>query len=120
MKKIIYVLLIACMQFAIQAEEIAKHPLAGTWKWQATNEDGSTEHWTIESMNPRRWDDRGLPRDIAEVGETVSIVGWPARNGKDDMTISAMTTERGTTVILDKVNQPGVRDIVPPPTVKRK
>ena len=85
-----------------------------------TNEDGSTEPWTIESMNPRRWDDRGLPRDIAEVGEMVSIVGWPARNGKDDMTISAMTTERGTTVILDEVNQPGVRDIVPPPTVKRK
>ena len=32
-------------------------------------------------------DDRGLPRDMAEVGETVTVVGWPARNGQDKMTI---------------------------------
>ena len=87
---------------------------------EVTNEDGSMEHWTIESMNPGRWDDRGLPRDIAEVGETVTIVGWPARNGTDDMSLSAMTTDRGTTVISAEVRQPGVRDIVPPPTIKRK
>jgi hypothetical protein len=86
---------------------------------EVVGEDGNKETWNIESMNPRRWDDRDLPRDVAEVGETVTIVGWPARNGKDNMSISAITTERGTTVILDEVNQPGVRDIVPPPTVKR-
>lgn len=85
-----------------------------------TNEDGSTETWEIESMNPRRWDDRGLPRDMAEVGETVTVVGWPARNGQDKMTISTMTTERAHHDIYLEVRQPGVRDIVPPPTVKRK
>ena len=86
---------------------------------EVVNEDGSKETWDIESMNPRRWDSRGLARDVVEVGETVTIIGWPARNGKDNMTISVITTERGTTVIMDEVNQPGVRDIVPPPTVKR-
>lgn len=87
---------------------------------EVSNEDGSKETWEIESMNPGRWDQRGLPRDVAKVGELVTIVGWPARNGRDMMTISAITTERGETVILDRVNQGGVRDIVPPPTVKRE
>ena len=41
---------------------------------------------------------------VVHTDATVSIVGWPARNGKDDMTISAITTERSTTVILDEVN----------------
>ena len=87
---------------------------------EVVNEDGSKETWMIHSVNPRRWDDWGLPRDMAEVGETVTIVGWPARNGQDKMAISAMTTERGTSLIQEVVNQPGVRDIVPPPTVKRE
>lgn len=87
---------------------------------EVTKEDGSKATWHIESMNPRRWDDRGLDRELAEIGETVTIVGWPARNGTDDMTISEITTERGTTVISAEVRQPGVRDIVPPPTIKRK
>ena len=36
------------------------------------------------------------------------------------MTISAITTDRGETVVMGQVGQPGVRDIVPPPTIKRK
>ena len=87
---------------------------------EVVNEDGSTEIWHIEGSNPRRWDQRGTPRDVAKVGETVTITGWPARNGKDEMALSVITTERGTSVISDEVRQPGVRDIVPPPTKKRK
>ena len=87
---------------------------------EVTNEDGSKSTWEIESGAPRRWDTNGIPRDVAAVGETVTIIGWPARNGMDMMTISAITTERGETIILQEVNQPGVRDIVPPPTIKRQ
>jgi len=59
MKKIIYVLLIACMQIAIHAQEIAKHPLEGTWKWKSTNEDGSTRqgfrwYWTDSVVGVHR------------------------------------------------------------------
>ena len=59
MKKIIYTLLIVCMQFAIQAQEIPKHPLEGTWKWQSTNEDGSTRqgfrwYWTDSVVGVHR------------------------------------------------------------------
>ena len=87
---------------------------------EVSNEDGSKETWEIESMNPGRWDQRGLDREVARVGESVTIVGWPARNGRDMMTISAISTGRGETAILEEVRQGGVRDIVPPPTVKRQ
>jgi len=48
---------------------------------EAVLEDGSTEVWQIESMAPRRWDRLNNPRDVASVGETVTILGWPARDG---------------------------------------
>ena len=84
------------------------------------NEDGSTETWVIESMNPSRWDRMGKPRDLAWVGETVTLLGWPARNGSDEMLLSAITTERGNTVIIDKVRQPGARTNVSEVSVKRE
>ena len=87
---------------------------------EVVNENGSIETWHIEGMNPRRWDNTETPRDIAKIGETVTITGWPARSGKDEMALSAITTERGTFVLSAEVRQPGVRDIVPPPTQKRE
>ena len=44
---------------------------------EVVNEDGSKETWSIETVNPRRWDDWGLSRDMAEVGETVTILDGP-------------------------------------------
>jgi hypothetical protein len=46
---------------------------------EVENENGSKDTWKIESMNPRRWDRLGNSRDVASVGETVTIIGWPAR-----------------------------------------
>ncbi len=70
---------------------------------EATLDNGSKETWLIESMNPRRWDSFEYPRDVAKVGEEVTIHGWPARDGTDKMALSAITTERGTTVIIELV-----------------
>lgn len=87
---------------------------------EVTNGDGSKETWEIESGAPRRWETANLSRDMAIVGETVTITGWPARNGLDTMALSTITTERGTTVIMGEIEQPGVRDIVPAPTIERE
>ena len=87
---------------------------------EVEREDGEKEIWKIESMNPNRWDRRGNPRDVAKVGETVTILGWPARNGKDEMTLSTIITERGTTVILEEVRQRRARENLPDVTIKRK
>ena len=86
---------------------------------QVTNDDGSTDTWQIESMNPARWDRAGLARDIASVGERITISGWPARNGKDEMLLSSIDAGRGRTVVLEEVRQQRAREDVPATTVKR-
>lgn len=84
------------------------------------NEDGSKDTWKIESMNPGRWDRSGNPRDVAAVGETVTILGWPARDGKDEMALSTIITERGKTVIIEQVRQRRAREDLPELTIKRE
>ena len=86
----------------------------------ATFEDGSMETWEIESMAPRRWDSFEHPRDVAAVGETVTILGWPARDGSDTMALSTIITERGTTVILEEVRQRRAREDIPAVTIRRE
>ena len=87
---------------------------------EAELEDGSMETWEIESMAPRRWDSFEHPRDVAAVGETVTILGWPARDGSDTMALSTIITERGTTVILEVIRQRRARENIPPVTIRRE
>ena len=87
---------------------------------EATLDNGLKETWEIESMAPRRWDSFDHPRDVAEVGETVTILGWPARDGSDTMALSTIITERGTTVILEEVRQQRAREDLPPVTIRRE
>lgn len=87
---------------------------------EVERDDGSKEIWRIESMNPGRWDRSGNPRDVASVGETVTILGWPARDGTDQMALSTIITERSTTVIIEQVRQRRARENTPEETIKRK
>ena len=87
---------------------------------EVMKDDGSKETWTIESMNPRRWNSFNHPRDIAEVGETVTIKGWPARDGTDKMVLSSITTDRGEIMILNRVRQRRARENIPDITIKRE
>jgi hypothetical protein len=87
---------------------------------EAEREDGSMETWEIESMAPRRWDSFNHSRDVARVGETVTILGWPARDGTDRMVLSTIITDRGTTVILEEVRQRRARENVPDVTIQRE
>ena len=84
------------------------------------NADGSIETWQIESMNPGRWDQAGIPRDVVGIGEEVTILGWPARNGADDMLLSTIRTARGTTVVIDQVRQSRARENIPEITIERE
>ncbi len=76
---------------------------------EVIREDGSIALWAVESMSPGRWDRMGIPRDVAEVGEVVTLEGWPARNGERAMLLSAVTTARDRTLVIDRVRQPGAR-----------
>jgi hypothetical protein len=87
---------------------------------EVDREDGSKEIWQIESMAPQRWDRLNNSRDVASVGETVTIFGWPARDGSDAMVLSSIVTERGETVILERVRQRRARENIPEVTIKRE
>ncbi len=76
---------------------------------EVINADGSIELWAVESMSPGRWDRMGIARDIAQVGEVVTLEGWPAKNGEHAMLLSAITTARDRTLVIDRVRQPGAR-----------
>ena len=87
---------------------------------EVEREDGSMEIWEIESMAPGRWDRFDHPRDVASIGERVTLLGWPARDGTDTMALSTIITERGTTVILEEVRQRRARENIPEVTIKRE
>ena len=67
-----------------------------------------------------RWDREIGKRDVAEEGETVTIQGWPARNGSDSMVLSSIVSPKhGKTVVVDRIKQERAREDIPAVTVKR-
>ncbi|MBX2850038.1 MAG: hypothetical protein KTR16_17055 [Acidiferrobacterales bacterium] len=62
-------------------------------------EDVTTETWKIESLVPRRWERLGLARDFVKQGETATLIGFPARNGSNDMMFSAIRKENGQELV---------------------
>jgi hypothetical protein len=87
---------------------------------EAQRDDGSIETWEIESMAPRRWDSFGYPRDVAKVGDEITILGWPARDGTDKMVLSTIISQETTTVIIEQVRQRRARENLPEVTIKRQ
>jgi hypothetical protein len=86
---------------------------------EVAGENGSMEIWEIESLNVGRWDRAGHPRDIASVGENVTILGWPARNGTNELLLSTIITDRSKTVLIKEVRQRKARENLPEVTIKR-
>ena len=57
---------------------------------------------------------------MASVGEEVTILGWPARDGTDQMVLSTIITERGATVFWEEIEQKRARDDIPEVTIRRE
>ncbi len=55
--------------------------------------------WLCVLAPPYRMDTRGLPRDSLKVGETASVMGYPDRDGADEMRAERITLA-GRTVEL--------------------
>lgn len=67
----------------------------GTIALDVTKPDGSIEHWRAETNAPVILVRRGWTRDIIKPGDTVTVTGWPARDGKPYMRLSAMKDANG-------------------------
>lgn len=69
-------------------------------------EDGKTEQWEIETMNPRRWDSFDLDRNFVKEGDNISLLGWAARNGSRTMALGTLITEDGDEMeVRDRIRQ---------------
>ena len=58
-------------------------------------EEGTAESWRVETLQLRRWNTLGLDQDFVSLGDQVTLVGWPARNGDLDMHLKAIVDESG-------------------------
>ncbi len=85
---------------------------------EATCDDGRVERWEIVTKAIRLWERDDHDRDFAQIGETITIIGWPARNGSENMALSAVISEKvGFMEMRDVINQRGARDNLPEETI---
>lgn len=88
---------------------------------EAVLEDGSIEHWEVESMQPARFDRLGSDREFVHAGDKVTFLGWPVRSGQDEMALSTIIRESDgeQMVIVDEIRQGRARENLPEVTIKR-
>lgn len=85
---------------------------------ESTCADGRVESWHITTKAIRLWERDGHDSEFAKIGETITILGWPARNGKEEMALSAVTSEKaGFMEMRNVIRQKGARDNLPEITV---
>ena len=85
---------------------------------ESTCADGRVETWHIATKAIRLWERHGHDSEFAEIGETITILGWPARNGKEEMGLSAITSEKvGFMEMRNEIRQKGARDNLPEVTI---
>jgi hypothetical protein len=64
-----------------------------------TVKDGDKEvEWKAETNSPSVLARRGWARDSLTIGETVTLVGWPARNDANLMRVLSVTRSNGESV----------------------
>ncbi len=71
-------------------------------------------------MAPRRWDSFNCPRDVTKVGDEITVLGWPARNGTDEMALSTIIADTAPNVTIEEVRQCRARENIPEVTIKRE
>lgn len=70
----------------------------GTIALDVTTPDGKLEHWRAETNAPVILVRRGWTRDVIKPGDTVTITGWPARDGANYMRLSEVKDANGKAI----------------------
>jgi hypothetical protein len=60
-----------------------------------TDDKGQTVHWGAELGNPHSLSQAGLSKDVFKVGDTVTVVGHPARSGAPRVELLRVTLADG-------------------------
>lgn len=59
-------------------------------------EDGKQQTWKAETNSPSVLERRGWKRDTLKAGDTITVEGWPARDGSNYMRLRAARRPDGT------------------------
>lgn len=70
----------------------------GTIALDVKQPDGTVEHWRAETNAPVILVRRGWTRDVIKPGDTITITGWPARDGKPYLRLSEVKDASGKLV----------------------
>jgi hypothetical protein len=67
----------------------------GTIELDVKGADGKTEVWRVETNAPVLLRRLGWSKDSISYGQTITIVGWPARDGANYLRMQRATDEAG-------------------------
>ena len=70
----------------------------GTIALDVKKPDGKVEHWRAETNAPVILTRRGWTRTSVKPGDTVTITGWPARDGSPYIRLSEVKDAAGKTI----------------------
>jgi hypothetical protein len=71
----------------------------GILSFDVTKADGSIEHWRAETNSPNSLRRRGWTKDSFKLGDTITVVGFPARDDTAYMRISKATFDDGHVIV---------------------
>ena len=77
--------------------------------FEVTGPDGEVVTWKAETQAPRLWpEDRPKFLDVADIGQEITVTGWPLRNGAPVVWIHTMSgAESGLSFSVDNRIVPG-------------
>ena len=89
------------------AESFAFRNPHGILVFKVKNKDGVEEEWKAETNSPSLLMRRGWSKDSVKAGETITVEGWPARDGSKLIRIRKVTRANGETIgsVLDPTQQ---------------
>ena len=67
---------------------------------EVTEDDGSTTYWDVETAPVISWERHNLDRNFVAVGETVTLIGWVAQSGANEMGLSAIVNKDQQTMVV--------------------
>jgi len=77
--------------------------------FDVTDEKGNLVHWGAELGNPHALSESGLNKDIFKPGDSVTVLGHPARSGAPRVSLSRVTLADGRVLPERGVKGNGVK-----------
>jgi hypothetical protein len=78
----------------------------GILTFDVTKDDGSIEHWRAETNSPNSLRRRGWSKDSFKVNDSITVVGFPARDDTSYMRISKATFADGHAIVGQGMSAP--------------